>query len=111
MVIVLNALGLPASDISMIYIVDWFLDRLRTPLNVMGDSFGAAIVAHISENDLRKIDERNKINSNSVYSLSHHKPSISMIKSVNNQQTFRQEINQPDNQSNSNNFELKLSNN
>ncbi|XP_015795415.1 excitatory amino acid transporter 3-like [Tetranychus urticae] len=67
MVIVLNALGLPASDISLIYIVDWFLDRFRTVLNIMGDSFGAAIIAHISEDDLKKVDERNKENFNSVY--------------------------------------------
>lgn len=34
MVIVLSALNLPQSQISLIYAVDWFLDRFRTVINV-----------------------------------------------------------------------------
>lgn len=45
MVIVLNAVGLPASDVYMIVVVDWFLDRFRTVINVLGDSFGASVIA------------------------------------------------------------------
>ncbi|XP_067119187.1 excitatory amino acid transporter 1 [Centruroides vittatus] len=52
MVMVLNAVGLPADDVAFIYVVDWFLDRFRTAINVLGDSFGAGIVAHLSRNDL-----------------------------------------------------------
>jgi len=44
MVIVLQAVGLPLEGISLLLAVDWFLDRLRTSLNVWGDSVGAAVI-------------------------------------------------------------------
>lgn len=44
MIIVLTSVGLPADDISIIIAVDWFLDRLRTCVNVMGDSYACAFV-------------------------------------------------------------------
>ena len=47
MVIVLNAVGLPAADVYLIFVVDWFLDRFRTVINVLGDSFGAAVISHV----------------------------------------------------------------
>ena len=37
----------------MIIAVDWMLDRIRTVVNVLGDSFGAAIVAHYSKEELK----------------------------------------------------------
>jgi Na+/H+-dicarboxylate symporter len=30
----------------MLLSIDWFLDRLRTSVNVWGDSIGAAVVDH-----------------------------------------------------------------
>lgn len=48
MVIVLNAIGLPAEDVALIAVVDWFLDRFRTVINVLGDSFGASVIAQLS---------------------------------------------------------------
>ena len=44
MVIVFNAVGLPIEYISLILAVDWFLDRFRTAINVLGDSIGSAVV-------------------------------------------------------------------
>ena len=45
MLIVLNAVGLPAEYIGLILAVDWLLDRFRTAVNTFGDSVGAAVVA------------------------------------------------------------------
>jgi DAACS family dicarboxylate/amino acid:cation (Na+ or H+) symporter len=37
MTLVFTAVGLPPSYIGLLLTVDWFLDRCRTALNVMGD--------------------------------------------------------------------------
>jgi len=44
MVIVLKAVDLPIEGISLILVVDWFLDRCRTTVNVWGDSVCAAVI-------------------------------------------------------------------
>jgi len=46
MVIVLTAAGLPTSGIGTILAIDWFLDRLRTTVNVYGDAIGSGIIDH-----------------------------------------------------------------
>ena len=45
LVIVLNAVGLPLEYLGLILAVDWFLDRFRTAVNVLGDSAGASVLA------------------------------------------------------------------
>merc|ERR1712066_1143856 len=59
LLIVLSAVGLIqyASDIALIYTVDWFLDRLRTSTNVWGDSVGCAIVQHYVGDFLEQEDD------------------------------------------------------
>lgn len=44
MLIVLKAAGLPTENVSLILIIDWFLDRCRTAVNVWGDAVGACVV-------------------------------------------------------------------
>ncbi|XP_061817152.1 excitatory amino acid transporter 3 [Nerophis lumbriciformis] len=56
MVIVLTAVGLPASDVTLIVAVDWLLDRFRTMINVLGDAYGAGIVQKLSKRELEKMD-------------------------------------------------------
>lgn len=57
MVIVLTALGLPSDDIGLILAIDWFLDRLRTSINVWGDSIGAGVVEKLAKDSLHKLDQ------------------------------------------------------
>lgn len=52
MVMVLETLGLPAGDVTIILAVDWLLDRFRTAINVLGDSIGAGIVDHLCKDEL-----------------------------------------------------------
>ncbi|XP_029438597.1 excitatory amino acid transporter 2 isoform X1 [Rhinatrema bivittatum] len=56
MLLILTAVGLPTQDISLLVAVDWLLDRMRTSVNVVGDSFGAGIVYHLSKAELDDLD-------------------------------------------------------
>ncbi|XP_063703872.1 excitatory amino acid transporter 1-like [Culicoides brevitarsis] len=54
LVMVLDTIGLPAADVSLIVAVDWLLDRFRTLVNVLGDSYGAKIIEHYSKSELKR---------------------------------------------------------
>lgn len=56
MAIVLRAVGLPLEGISLLLLVDWFLDRCRTTVNIWGDAVGAAIVENLEQQDEQKRD-------------------------------------------------------
>ncbi|XP_023663052.1 excitatory amino acid transporter 2-like isoform X1 [Paramormyrops kingsleyae] len=56
MLLILTAVGLPTQDISLLVAVDWLLDRFRTSVNVVGDSYGAGIVYHLSKAELDTLD-------------------------------------------------------
>eukprot|EP00079_Xenopus_tropicalis_P037457 XP_017951228.1 PREDICTED: excitatory amino acid transporter 2-like [Xenopus tropicalis] len=58
MLLILTAVGLPTQDISLLIAVDWLLDRMRTSINVVGDSFGAGIIYHLSKEELAAIDAK-----------------------------------------------------
>ncbi|XP_063292879.1 excitatory amino acid transporter 2-like [Pelobates fuscus] len=61
MLLILTAVGLPTQDISLLIAVDWLLDRMRTSINVVGDSFGAGIIYHLSKAELAAIDAKHDI--------------------------------------------------
>ncbi|XP_048339321.1 excitatory amino acid transporter 2 isoform X2 [Sphaerodactylus townsendi] len=61
MLLILTAVGLPTQDISLLVAVDWLLDRMRTSVNVVGDSFGAGIVYHLSKAELDNIDSHHRV--------------------------------------------------
>lgn len=58
MVMVLDTVGLPAEDVTIILAVDWLLDRFRTAINVLGDSIGAGIVYHHSKVELEAFNKQ-----------------------------------------------------
>jgi solute carrier family 1 (high affinity glutamate transporter) protein 2 len=57
MVMVLETVGLPPEDVTIILAVDWLLDRFRTTINVLGDSLGAGIVYHLSKAELDDMEK------------------------------------------------------
>ena len=64
MVMVLDVVGLPAEDVTIIIAADWLIDRFRTAINVLGDSIGAGIVNALSKKELDKIEQQNEYNEN-----------------------------------------------
>ncbi|XP_036430560.1 neutral amino acid transporter A [Colossoma macropomum] len=52
--IILEAIGLPTNDLSLMLAVDWIVDRTTTVVNVEGDALGAGILHHINEMELKK---------------------------------------------------------
>jgi len=54
---VLETVGLPPEDVTIILAVDWLLDRFRTAINVLGDSVGSGIVYHLSKNELADFEK------------------------------------------------------
>ncbi|KAG7492839.1 hypothetical protein MATL_G00019010 [Megalops atlanticus] len=52
--IILEAIGLPTNDLSLMLAVDWIVDRTTTVVNVEGDALGAGILHHINEKEMRK---------------------------------------------------------
>ncbi|XP_061088872.1 neutral amino acid transporter A-like [Conger conger] len=52
--IILEAIGLPTNDMSLMLAVDWIVDRTTTIVNVEGDALGAGILHHINQQDLKK---------------------------------------------------------
>ena len=44
------------ADVSLLWTVDWFVDRCRTTNNMLGDCYGAAVVETLSRAELRQMD-------------------------------------------------------
>lgn len=52
--IILEAIGLPTHDLSLILAVDWIVDRTTTVVNVEGDALGAGILHHLNQKAMKK---------------------------------------------------------
>ncbi|KAM3853385.1 neutral amino acid transporter A isoform 2-T2 [Vipera latastei] len=52
--IILEAIGLPTNDISLILAVDWIVDRTTTVVNVEGDAFGAGILDFLNPKETKE---------------------------------------------------------
>ncbi|XP_051775650.1 neutral amino acid transporter A [Erpetoichthys calabaricus] len=52
--IILEAIGLPTNDLSLMLAVDWIVDRTTTVVNVEGDALGAGILHHINQKAMKK---------------------------------------------------------
>ncbi|KAM5227998.1 neutral amino acid transporter A isoform 2-T2 [Ctenodactylus gundi] len=52
--IILEAIGLPTQDLSLILAVDWIVDRTTTVVNVEGDALGAGILHHLNQKAVKK---------------------------------------------------------
>ncbi|KAG7214032.1 hypothetical protein KM043_001399 [Ampulex compressa] len=52
LIMVLNSIGVPVDDVSLIIAIDWFLDRFRTTINIIADGLGAGIMSHFCKDKL-----------------------------------------------------------
>lgn len=48
------AVGVPTEDVSLLFAVDWLVDRVRTTVNLMGDCYAVAVVDHLSRHELEQ---------------------------------------------------------
>ncbi|KAI7800372.1 neutral amino acid transporter B(0) [Triplophysa rosa] len=55
--IILEAVGLPTNDLSLILAVDWLVDRTCTVINVEGDAYGAGLLQHFVDRTASKNTE------------------------------------------------------
>uniref|UniRef100_A0A6M2DR11 Amino acid transporter n=1 Tax=Xenopsylla cheopis TaxID=163159 RepID=A0A6M2DR11_XENCH len=56
LLMVLTAINAPIQDVSLLFAIDWFVDRVRTTNNMLGDCYAAAIVEHLSKKELMACD-------------------------------------------------------
>ncbi|KAI8422792.1 hypothetical protein MSG28_006537 [Choristoneura fumiferana] len=56
LLVVLAAVDAPAHDVSLLFAVDWLVDRIRTTNNMLGDCYTAAVVEHLSKKELMACD-------------------------------------------------------
>ncbi|CAD7079028.1 unnamed protein product [Hermetia illucens] len=56
LLVVLSAIDAPVQDVTLLFAIDWFVDRIRTTNNMLGDCYAAAIVEHLSKKELMALD-------------------------------------------------------
>ncbi|XP_037960516.1 excitatory amino acid transporter isoform X2 [Teleopsis dalmanni] len=56
LLVVLSAIDAPLQDVTLLFAVDWFVDRIRTTNNMLGDCYAAAVVEELSRKELMALD-------------------------------------------------------
>ncbi|XP_050077445.1 excitatory amino acid transporter [Anopheles maculipalpis] len=56
LLIALSAIDAPINNATLLFAIDWFVDRIRTTNNLLGDCYAAAVVEHLSRNELKISD-------------------------------------------------------
>ncbi|XP_013176205.1 PREDICTED: excitatory amino acid transporter isoform X2 [Papilio xuthus] len=56
LLVVLATVDAPTHDVSLLFAVDWLVDRIRTTNNMLGDCYAAAVVEHLSKKELMACD-------------------------------------------------------
>ncbi|UJR31383.1 hypothetical protein I4U23_018877 [Adineta vaga] len=64
MLLVMSAVNIPAKEITIIFAIDWALDRIRTSVNILGDGIGAGVVDHLVRRELGPTDLEEGENTN-----------------------------------------------
>ncbi|KAJ6635585.1 putative sodium-dependent excitatory amino acid transporter glt-6 [Pseudolycoriella hygida] len=57
LLVIMGSIDIDPSNVSLLFAIDWILDRFRTTSNVLDDCFAAAIVEKWSERELNETDE------------------------------------------------------
>ncbi|XP_055642272.1 excitatory amino acid transporter isoform X2 [Toxorhynchites rutilus septentrionalis] len=56
LLVVLTAIDAPIQNVTLLFAVDWLVDRIRTTNNFLGDCYCAVIVEHLSKRELALTD-------------------------------------------------------
>lgn len=56
LLVVLSAIDAPVQDVTLLFAIDWFVDRIRTTNNMLGDCYAAAVVEQLSKKELMALD-------------------------------------------------------
>uniref|UniRef100_A0A2S2P1S6 Amino acid transporter n=2 Tax=Schizaphis graminum TaxID=13262 RepID=A0A2S2P1S6_SCHGA len=59
-VMLCSVINIPTEDVSLLFAVDWLVDRFRTMNNLIGDCYTVAIVQHLSKEELEQDDSLNE---------------------------------------------------
>jgi len=66
-----STINAPANDVSILFAVDWFVDRLRTTNNLLGDCYACAVVQSLSKKELAEPEQTEE-----TYTHTNGNPSI-----------------------------------
>ncbi|XP_041347973.1 excitatory amino acid transporter 1-like [Gigantopelta aegis] len=66
LIIILTSLGIPSDGISLLFAIDWLMDRFRTYCNIISHTFCAAVTYQFCRKDLAKIDQADSHQENQI---------------------------------------------